>query len=91
MCLYANDRSSKNVWISVTAEIMRDNKHSEKLRKDYRGAFDEWALQMSRLQAAVEGSDVKETQERAAAAEVAYRDSRDRLTEDMGWNPNISK
>ena len=91
MCLYANDRSSKNVWISVTAEIMRDHTHSEKLRKDYKGAFDEWALQMSRLQAAVEGSDLKETQERAAAAEVAYRDSRDRLTEDMGWNPNISK
>jgi len=70
---------------------MRDTTHSEKLRKDYKGAFDEWALQMSRLRAALEGSDTKEAQARAAAAEVAYRDSRDRLTEDMGWNPNISK
>jgi hypothetical protein len=75
----------------VTAETTKDNTHSEKLRRDYKGAFDEWALQMSRLQAAVEGSDMKETQERAAVAEVAYRDSRDRLTEDMGWNPNIPK
>jgi hypothetical protein len=91
MCRYANYRASKNVWISVTAETTEENTHSEKLRKDYKGAFDEWALQMSRLQAATEGSDMKETQERAAAAEVAYRDSRDRLTDDMGWSPNISK
>ena len=65
---------------------------SERLRKDYKGAFDEWALQVSRLQA-ISGSapdGVKEAEARTAAAEVAYRDSRDRLTEDMGWTPRNS-
>jgi len=45
-------------------------------------------LQVSRLQAvtgvAVPGSFVrKEAEERAAAAEIAYRDTRDRMTDDM--------
>ena len=69
---------------SVTSE---EDMHSERLRKDYKGAFDEWALQMSRLQA-IDGSSsdgMKEAQERATAAEIAYRDSRDRLTDNMGW------
>jgi hypothetical protein len=69
----------------VTSGTTEESTHSEKLRKDYQGAFDEWALQVSRLQAAPRGADVKEAEERAAAAEVAYRDSRDRLTDDMGW------
>jgi len=65
------------------------NTHSERLRQDYKGAFDTWALQVSRLQA-IAGSpsqDVKEAEDRTAAAEVAYRDSRDRLAVDMGWSP----
>jgi hypothetical protein len=64
--------------------------HSERLRKNYRGAFDEWALQISRLQAIAgsdPGADVKEAEARAEAAEVVYRDSRDRLTDNMGWTP----
>jgi len=53
-------------------------------------------LQMSLLQAAgdrcdTDSSDVNEVEKRAAAAEAAYRDSRDRLTDDMGWNQNGSK
>jgi hypothetical protein len=75
----------------VIAESTKDNTHAERLRKDYKGAFDEWALQMSRLQAAAEGCDLLAAKERAAAGEIAYRDSRDRLTDDMGWNPNISE
>jgi len=71
----------------TTSGTTEENTRSEKLRKDYKGAFDEWALQRSRLQAALAGSDTKEAQERAAAAEVVYRDSRDRLTDDMGWTP----
>ncbi|HYV62143.1 MAG TPA: hypothetical protein VE958_05685 [Bryobacteraceae bacterium] len=69
----------------------QENTHSERLRKDYKGAFEEWALQVSRLQAitgsAPDGGGVKEAEERAAAAEVIYRDSRDRMTDDMGWIP----
>jgi hypothetical protein len=72
----------------VTSGTTEEETHSEKLRKDYKGAFDEWALQVSRLQAASDGSATKEAQERAAAAEIAYRDSRDRLMDDMGWTPN---
>jgi len=70
--------------------------HSENLRKDYKEAFEAWALQMSRLQAAgdrcdMDSSDMNEAEKRAAAAEAAYRDSRDRLTDDMEWNQNGSK
>lgn len=76
---------------SATSE---EDMHSERLRKDYKGAFNEWALQVSRLQA-IAGSDpgadvkedVKEAEARAEAAEIVYRDSRDRLTDNMGWTP----
>jgi hypothetical protein len=62
-----------------------------RLRAKYRGAFGEWALQINRLQAiaasqpAAEG--VQEAQQRAESAEVAYRRTRDRLTEDMANDP----
>jgi isocitrate dehydrogenase len=72
----------------VTSGTTEEETHSEKLRKNYKGAFEEWALQVSRLQAVSDGSAMKEAQERAAAAEIAYRDSRDRLMDDMGWTPN---
>ena len=70
----------------------KENAHSESLRKDYKGAFDEWALQVNRLQAIadspegsiIDGVVMKAAEDRAAAAEIAYRDSRDRLTDDMG-------
>jgi hypothetical protein len=77
----------------VSSENSEVNTHSERLRKDYQGAFDEWALQVSRLQAIASSTpeaiseDTKQAEERTAAAEVAYRDSRDRLTDDMGWTP----
>ena len=71
----------------MSSGTTEEDTRSERLRKDYKGAFGRWALQVSRLQAAPDGSDVKEAEERAAAAEIAYRDSRDRLTDDMGWTP----
>ena len=57
------------------------------LRAHYKEAFEDWALQVNRLHTAIE-SDPGEAvlisaEERAAAAEIAYRDSRDRLTEEM--------
>ena len=66
---------------------MSENTSSERLRADYKGAFDEWASQVARLQAGAGGPcdvDKKQAQERATAAELAYRHSRDRLTEHMG-------
>jgi hypothetical protein len=62
-------------------------RNSERLRADYKGAFDKWASQVSRLQA-ITGSPsdsfvMKEAEARVAAAEIAYRNTRDRLTDDM--------
>ncbi len=73
----------------MSSENSEVDTHSERLRKDYKGAFDEWALQVSRLQtiAGSTAESMKEAEDRAAAAEIAYRDSRDRLTDDMGWTP----
>jgi len=67
----------------VTKEATR----IECLRADYRAAFDEWALQVSRLQAVTSSPAARfviaEAEARVAAAEIVYRDSRDRLTDDM--------
>jgi hypothetical protein len=61
--------------------------YTERLRADYQGAFDEWALQVSSLQAiassASDGFVMKEAEARVAAAEIAYRDTRDRLIDDL--------
>ena len=73
--------------------MIDENAHSEQLRRDYHGTFEEWAFEVGRLQAMKgpdSGSgpgDLHEAQQRAAAAEIAYRDSRDRLTDNMGWIP----
>ena len=57
------------------------------LRADYKEAFEDWALQVNHLRAAIESEPGEAVliaaEERAAAAEIAYRDSRDRLTEEM--------
>ena len=61
--------------------------HLERLRADYKGAFDEWALQVSHLQTVNQSvSDslgAKEAEGQVETAEIAYRDSRGRLAEDM--------
>ena len=60
---------------------------AERLRAHYDDAFKDWSLQVNRLQGVIEsspeGSVVNEAEERVAAAEVAYRESRDRLTDEM--------
>lgn len=57
------------------------------LRVNYEDAFKDWVLQVNRLHAVVESSQngpvVNEAEEQAAAAEVSYRESRDRLTDEM--------
>jgi hypothetical protein len=58
----------------------------ESLRADYKEAFGEWVLQVNRLQAvtgSVPSGFVKEAAERAADAENAYRNIRNRLTDNM--------
>jgi len=59
---------------------------NERLRKDYKGAFDEWALEVSRLQEVSGSGDSchkRQAEDRVAAAEVVYRSRRDRLADDM--------
>jgi len=60
---------------------------SERLRADYRGAFKDWALQVSRLRGLipsdVNGLAVKDAEDRVEAAELVYRNSRNRLADDM--------
>jgi hypothetical protein len=77
----------------VSSGIIDENAYSEQLRRDYQGAFEEWALEVGRLQAIMgpdsssDSGDLHQARQRAAAAEIAYRASRDRLTENMGWMP----
>jgi hypothetical protein len=58
----------------------------ERLNEDYRGAFDEWAVQVSRLQEVKSSGGpalAKEAADRVAAAEGDYRLMRNRLTDNM--------
>jgi hypothetical protein len=71
----------------VSRRTTEENAHSEHLRADYKGTFAEWASQVSRLQA-LTGSPsssliMKEAEASVAAAEIGYRTTRDRLTNDM--------
>jgi hypothetical protein len=71
----------------VSSRTTDQDPNNERLREEYRGAFNEWALQVSRLQT-TEGTSPDQlideaAQGRAAAAEIAYRQTRDRLTDEM--------
>jgi hypothetical protein len=59
----------------------------EDLRGLYRAAFEEWALQVGRLdrvrESAAESGVLEEAQGRTTAAEAGYRDTRNRLAEEM--------
>ena len=59
---------------------------NERLRQDYKYAFDEWALEVSRLQevsGSGDSSHKQQAEERVAAAEDLYRTRRDRLADCM--------
>jgi hypothetical protein len=60
---------------------------ARRLRADYRGAFSEWVMQVSRLQgletSGVGYAELTEAGKQADAAELKYRGSRDRLADDM--------
>ena len=60
----------------------------ERLDADYRGAFDEWAVQVSRFQegagsACKEAPAVMEAAQRVAIAESDYRLMRNRLSDNL--------
>jgi len=67
----------------VNPKIAEPNTYTQRLRADYKGAFDEWALEVGRLQAASDGLCLQEAEARVSAAETAYRNSRDRLMDHM--------
>jgi hypothetical protein len=61
--------------------------NSSRLWRDYRAAFKDWALQVKRLKCLITspatGVVVKEAQDQVKAAELLYRDARNRLTDDI--------
>ena len=71
----------------VVAASEQTDMRSRRLWADYRVAFRDWAMEVDRLRGLPAGaagcSVVKEAEGRVDAAEVLYRDSRNRLTDDM--------
>lgn len=63
------------------------SENSDRLRADYKAAFDQWAKQVSRLQkiatSSRDTSIAQEAEARVSAAELDYRRSRDKLIEEM--------
>ena len=75
-----------------------ENKRLKSLRADYKGAFDKWALQVSHLQdvtsasqaaASQEACAVKKAEARVTAAQDEYRDTRDRLIDQMSARTDV--
>ncbi|HEX4802877.1 MAG TPA: hypothetical protein VFV14_05175 [Myxococcaceae bacterium] len=63
---------------------MKESTCYQRLRAEYRRAFDEWALQVSRLQAFTGPlGNVAQAEARVAAAQAEYRICRDRMTDGM--------
>jgi hypothetical protein len=82
-----HNAASKRVLLNVSSRTTDQDPNNERLREDYRGAFNEWALQVSRLQqteaTSPDGVIDHAAEGRVAAAEIAYRQTRDRLTDGM--------
>ncbi len=75
---------------------MDQDAQNDRLREEYRGAFNDWALEVSRLQQIAETSQddktnpsaenpksVVEAEGRVLEAERLYRTTRDRLADEM--------
>jgi hypothetical protein len=72
----------------VTARISDEAVPLERLREDYKEAFEEWATEVNRLQtvskcAPDDAPVVQEAEVRVEAAHRTYQDSRDRLADDI--------
>jgi hypothetical protein len=64
----------------------------DRLRADYRGAFEEWASEVSRMHdiratAAPASLTIQEAEERVDVAQSVYRRTRNRLMEEMDGEP----
>jgi hypothetical protein len=73
--------------MNVATRIVDNDMPFDRLREEYKGAFDEWAAQVNHLQAVSESAPgaavVQEAEGRVEAAHRTYQDSRDRLAQDL--------
>jgi hypothetical protein len=73
--------------MSVDPSAVEQTSNSQRLRTDYRAAFRVWATRVSRVRdliaSAADRLDVKKANEQAISAELLYRDSRNRLMNDL--------
>jgi hypothetical protein len=72
----------------VTTRPEDENVPLERLREDYKDAFEEWATEVNHLQtvskcAPDDAPVVQEAEGRVEAAHKTYQDSRDRLADDI--------
>ena len=72
----------------MTTRPEDENVPLERLREDYKDAFEEWATEVNHLQtvskcAPDDAPVVQEAEGRVEAAHKTYRDSRDRLADDI--------
>lgn len=72
----------------MTTRPEDENVPLERLREDYKDAFEEWATEVNHLQtvskcAPDDAPVVQEAEGRVEAAHKTYQDSRDRLADDI--------
>jgi hypothetical protein len=69
------------------ATMTEKNAQLDRLRADYKGAFDGWALEVGRRQKVSETTPdqliLQEAEERVETAEIAYRATRNRLADEI--------
>lgn len=85
--------SSECVFPYVRSQTADHDVELRHLRADYRGTFQEWVLQVGRLQTVSQLGHVlaiKEAEGRVALAEIAYRQTRNRLAEEYSRWPEAS-
>jgi hypothetical protein len=82
--------------MNVATRIVDNDIPFDRLREDYKGAFDEWAAQVNHLQTVSESAPgeaavVQEAEGRVEAAHRTYQDSRDRLAQDLSGCENCEQ
>jgi len=85
--------SPERVFPYVRSQTADHGVDLKQLRADYRGKFQEWALQVGRLQTVSHlghALAIKEAEGRVALAEIAYRQTRNRLAEEYSRWPETS-
>jgi hypothetical protein len=81
--------------MDVATRIVDNDLPLDRLREDYKGAFDEWAAEVNHLQTVSESAPgaavVQEAEGRVEAAHRTYQDSRDRLAQDLSGCDNCEQ